>query len=326
MERVHGVVQHYAWGDPTFIPELLGLEPDGTPWAELWLGTHPRGPSTLDDGSPLSELTGELPYLLKVLAAGQPLSLQTHPDAEQARAGFARGAYADPYPKPELLCALTPFVALCGLRPTEATIELLDELGATQLGDAVHEGGPGAALEGLYRGEIDPIPVVAACEGSERDEARWVRRLDRRYPGEPSVAATLLLNLVALRPGQAVRLDAGNLHAYLSGSGIELMGPSDNVIRGGLTEKHVDVDDLLAIVDRTPLERPVLPDGVQFDLPAASVALVRLEAGEQRLAVGGELSIDMAGTAFAWTPGETFTATVTTYVVVALAADPNTSR
>ncbi|MEO6570404.1 MAG: mannose-6-phosphate isomerase, class I [Ilumatobacteraceae bacterium] len=325
MERVHGVVQHYAWGDHTFIPQLLGDEPDGTPWAELWLGTHPKAPSTLDDGSPLSDLTGELPYLLKVLAAGRPLSLQTHPDAEQARAGFARGAYPDPYPKPELLCALTPFEALCGLRPTERTIDLLDQLGAIQLCDAVREAGPGDALERLYRGEIDPMPVVAACEGSERDEARWVRRLDRRYPGEPSVAATLLLNLVVLRPGQAVRLDAGNLHAYLSGCGIELMGPSDNVIRGGLTDKHVDVDELLDVVDRTPLERPVLPDGVQFDLPAASVALVRLEAGEQRLAAGGELSIDMAGTSLAWTPGDAFTASVTTYVVVALAADPDVS-
>ena len=117
MQRVHGVVQHYAWGDPAFIPALLGVEPDGEPWAELWIGTHPNGPATLDDGRPLSDLTGELPYLLKVLAAAEPLSLQTHPDAEQARDGYARGVYPDPNPKPELLCALTEFEALCGDPP-----------------------------------------------------------------------------------------------------------------------------------------------------------------------------------------------------------------
>ena len=107
VQRVHGVVQRYAWGDPVFIPSLLGVEPDGEPWAELWLGTHPSGPATLDDGRPLRDLTGELPYLLKVLAAAEPLSLQVHPDAEQARDGFDRGVYPDPNAKPELLCALT---------------------------------------------------------------------------------------------------------------------------------------------------------------------------------------------------------------------------
>ena len=119
---VTGVVQHYAWGDPTFIPELLGVEPDGTPWAELWLGTHPNGPTVTTDGTPLAALVGELPYLVKVLAAAEPLSLQVHPNAEQAVEGFARGAYPDDAAKPELLCALTPFDALCGIRPVDATL------------------------------------------------------------------------------------------------------------------------------------------------------------------------------------------------------------
>ena len=134
VQRVHGVVQRYAWGDPVFIPSLLGVEPDGEPWAELWIGTHPSGAATLDDGRPLRDLTGELPYLLKVLAAAEPLSLQAHPDAEQARDGFERGVYSDPNAKPELLCALTEFDALCGIRPVEATIALLDELGLAERG------------------------------------------------------------------------------------------------------------------------------------------------------------------------------------------------
>ena len=96
VQRVHGVVQHYAWGDPVFIPSLLGVEPDGEPWAELWIGTHPSGPATLDDGRPLSDVAGELPYLLKVLAAAEPLSLQAHPDADQARDGYARGDLSRP--------------------------------------------------------------------------------------------------------------------------------------------------------------------------------------------------------------------------------------
>ena len=88
MRAVHGTARHYDWGDTTFIPDLLSLPADGRPWAEWWVGTHPSAPSTLDDGSPLAATTGSLPWLLKVLSAAQPLSMQTHPDAEAARRGF----------------------------------------------------------------------------------------------------------------------------------------------------------------------------------------------------------------------------------------------
>lgn len=320
MHRVEGAVQHYAWGDTAFIPQLLGVEPDGRPWAELWLGTHPNGPAHLDDGRPLVEVTGELPYLLKVLAAAQPLSLQTHPDREQAVEGHARGVFPDANPKPELLCALTRFEALCGVRPTEATLALLGELGITELAAVVRADGPGAALTGLYRGGIDPMPSVEACirTTSDRPEAAWVRRLAAMYPGEPSVAATLLLNLVVLDPGDCLRLDAGNLHGYLSGAGIELMGNSDNVIRGGLTVKHVDVDELLAVVDPSPLADPVLPPGHVYELPAAGVALRRLHAGDAHTSTGHELAIDLAGRAWYVPAGDTLTASATTFVVVPL--------
>ncbi len=318
MQRIEGIVQHYDWGDTAFIPQLLGLEPDGRPWAELWLGTHPKGPSALDDGTPLIEVTGPLPYLLKVLACAQPLSLQTHPGTEEARAGFEQGVYLDASPKPELLCALTPFQALCGVRPIGATLGLLRELGIDKLASVVADHGPLASLEGLLRNTIDPAPVVEACSGSSLPEADWVRRLAVRHPGDPSAAATLLLNLVTLEPGDAIRLDAGNLHAYLHGAGVELMGSSDNVVRAGLTTKPVDVDLLLATVDPTPLAEPTLPSGSRYDLPDAGVSLLRLAPGESRVATGHELSIDLLGNSWYAAPGDRLVAEEVTYVTVPL--------
>lgn len=144
--------------------------------------------------------------------------------------------------------------------------------------------------------------MTEACETSDRDEARWVRRLDAKYPGDPSVAATLLLNYVVLAPGEALRLDAGNLHVYLHGVGIELMGASDNVIRGGLTVKPVDVDELLHVVDPTPLADPLLPVSSRYELPDAGVALIKLEAGEQHQATGHELTIDLHGVSWYLAP------------------------
>ena len=158
-------------------------------------------------------------YLLKVLAAAAPLSLQTHPNAAQAIDGFARGIYPDDEAKPELLLALTTFEALCGVRPATVTLELLDELGIEDLAGVLATDGPGAALAGLYRGVVDPRPpAITACDDSDRPEAVWVRRPRSDIPN-PSVAATLLLNHVVLAPGQALRLDAGNLHSYLCGQG-----------------------------------------------------------------------------------------------------------
>lgn len=319
MEDVEGVVQHYAWGDPSFIPTLLGVEPDGRPWAELWLGTHPGGPTTLSDGRPLRDVTGELPYLLKVLAAAQPLSLQTHPNAEQAREGHVGGHFVDPNPKPELLCALTPFEALCGVRPVDATLALLHELDLHALARMLTADDISAVVEGLYRGTTDPRPVIEACASSDRAEARWVRRLHEMYPHDPSVAVTLLLNLVELAPGQAIRLDAGNMHAYLHGAGIELMGASDNVVRGGLTAKAVDVEELLRVFDPTPLPDPVLPTGDRFDLPAAGVSLLRLRPGDRHVAAGHELSVDMHGRTRYAAPGDVLVAEATTYAVTPLA-------
>jgi mannose-6-phosphate isomerase len=314
VQRVRGVVQHYAWGDPVFIPSLLRIEPDDEPWAELWIGTHPSGPATLDDGRPLRDLAGDLPYLLKVLAVAEPLSLQAHPDADQARDGYERGVYPDPNAKPELLYALTEFDALCGIRPMRATLQLLDELGARPLANVLASDGPRGALAAIYSGSIEPQPVVDACGTSSRAEAAWVLRLADRYPEDPSVVATLLLNLVRLAPGEALRLGPGNLHAYLHGAAIELMGPSDNVVRAGLTHKPVDVDELLRIVDPAELNDPVIA-GVGGYRLNDDVRLVRLEPGDTHRSVGHEVSIDLAGQAWYLAPGDERSVTATTYLV-----------
>ncbi len=316
---VEGVVQHYDWGDTEFIPKLLGVAGKGRPWAELWLGTHPHGPTTLDNGTPLSDLTGQLPYLLKVLSAAQPLSLQAHPTTEQAVAGFAEGVFSDDQAKPELFVALTDFEAFCGVRPSAATVSLLEEIGADDLADVVDADGPGEAMSGLYRGSIDPAPTIAACADRSEPEAVWARRLDAMYPGEASVAVTLLLNYVQLQPGDALHLTAGNLHAYLRGSGIELMSASDNVVRGGLTAKHVDVDLLLDTVDPTPLAQPLIDviDG-RYPLPEVGVTLVRLDPGSSHTATGHELAIALDGTTLYLSPGTQIYTDSVTFVVTPL--------
>ncbi len=270
MRHLVGVPQHYAWGDEHAIPALLGTAPDGRPWAELWFGTHPGGPAGLDDGRRLADVSGQLPYLLKVLAAAEVLSLQTHPSADRAAAGCARedaagvprGApqrtYRDPYAKPEMVVALTPFEALCGFRPLAATHELLAHLGVPDLVARLDADGLPTTVDALYRGRIDVAPVIAACRDHLCPEAMLVTALDGQYPGDPSIVVTLLLNRVSLAPGEALFLEAGNLHAYLHGVGVEVMGASDNVVRGGLTPKHVDVDELLAVLDIVPLHDPVV--------------------------------------------------------------------
>jgi len=270
MRRISGAAQHYDWGDHEAIPAILGLAADGRPWAEWWLGTHPGAPATIVGGGPLADTSGELPFLLKLLAAAHPLSMQTHPTAAQAAVGFAREEggglaidartrlYHDPFAKPELLCALTQFDVLCGFRPAGETEALLHELGATEVSAALRQAGLPNLLVDLYRGHIDPASTIAACARSPRPEAELVRNLWRQYPGDPSVVVTLLLNRLTLRPGQAIYLGPGNLHAYLHGVGVEVMGSSDNVVRGGLTSKHVDVDELLSVVDVVPIADPLV--------------------------------------------------------------------
>lgn len=316
MRPITGVVQHYPWGTTNEIPRLLGLEPDGQPWAEYWLGTHAHGPSTFADGSPLREVTDELPYLLKLLSADRPLSLQTHPNSQQAEQGFAEGYFADPYPKPELLIALTEFTALCGIRPIADTVELLTQLGRTDLAEQLSTYGPMSVISDIYRSAIDIPSIVSACAASTAPEAQLVLRLNEMYPNEPSVAVSLLLNRVCLRPGEALHLRAGNLHAYIAGTGIELMAASDNVVRGGLTNKPVDVDLLLEIVDLTPLAEPVIPISDCFTLHDSNVRICRVRTGDRVISDIHSLGIRDDGVAFYTAPGDEIDSTVDCWAVL----------
>lgn len=219
---------------------------------------------------------GELPYLLKLIAPHQPLSLQVHPSLEQARAGFEREeaagisrtaphrSYRDRNHKPELAYALTPFEAICGLRTPRRIAEVLGGLGlplTDRLAALVEERGVGAVFADLLSAGTRPAPeqieqVVAACAArlecgaspSPRAD-RIVETLAQHYPGDPGVVASLLMNPVTLRPGEALFIPAGTVHAYLSGTAVEIMAASDNVLRAGLTPKHVDVAELLRIMD-----------------------------------------------------------------------------
>jgi mannose-6-phosphate isomerase len=334
VELLDNPVRAYAWGSRTVIPDLLGHEvPSSHPQAEMWLGAHPADPSRLvhADGGRTSllealgadpkQLLGPerserwdatLPYLLKVLAADEPLSLQAHPSLEQARAGFAgeeaegiaRDAadrnYKDPNHKPELICALTELHALAGFRDPAVTVRLLRALevpelaGHAELLAAQPDADglralfttwitlPQAVLDTLVPALQEGCVRLAGSDGEFSTEARTALELSERYPGDAGVLAALLLNRVTIQPGEALYLPAGNLHAYLNGAGIEIMANSDNVLRGGLTPKHVDVPELLRVLDFHPTPPPVVigkqdGDWVRYDTPAEEFLLRRFD-------------------------------------------------
>lgn len=327
--RISNSPRDYAWGAPGAISALLGRGAAEGPEAELWLGAHPGCPSRIVD----SALVGaaehlaawieadrrtalgehdELPYLFKVLAAGAPLSLQVHPDAAQATAGWARENsagipvtapernYRDASAKPELLLALTEFEALCGFRPiaeARAELEALLQHGAaispllTRL-DALEE-----AVSWLLSGQAAAlVGEVSAVAARHPERFGLVHRLDTAYPGDPGAVIALLLNHVVLQPGEAIFVGAGVIHSYLHGTGLEVMAPSDNVLRGGLTPKHVDVPELLAVLDALPVAVPRLaPDA----LGPAARAWRPEAAGFQLVEVTGDAELPALGPAIA---------------------------
>jgi mannose-6-phosphate isomerase len=357
VDLLEPVTQPYAWGSHTVIAELQGRPaPTAEPEAELWMGAHPSAPSgveragtrtTLDAviaADPARELGprcaarfgGRLPFLLKVLAAEQALSIQVHPSREQAEAGYLaeneRGLapgdksrnYVDDWPKPEILCALTPFEILAGMRSTADAAALLRALGvselaplATALASTPDQAALSVALATILtwpaagRGALVG-DVVAACEriaargGEYAAACAATARLAGEHQGDLGIVASLLLRHAVLRPGDAVFLPAGGLHAYLHGVGVELLANSDNVVRAGLTAKHVDVPELLKLTDPA-VEVPVieprpLGGGVSvYDSPAPEFRLYRAELGpgEVTLPVGGArivLCVDGVGT------------------------------
>lgn len=342
----------YAWGSATTIPALLGEEPTGEPVAELWVGAHPGAPSRwahhplligLDQliaadpeqllGAAVTAAFGpRLPFLLKLLAVERPLSLQVHPSLEQARLGFAQEQlagisldapfrnYKDDNHKPEMLCALTDFDALCGFRTPEATVELLATLPTRAL-DPLRsllkvDRDLRAATEYLLSLDVESAAtlvddIVSVAQAADTAmpwaaERRWLVALAEHYPGDIGVAIALLLNLVHVAPGQALFVAAGQLHAYLTGFGVEVLANSDNVLRGGLTPKHVDVAELLAITDFAPAPANLAagvsgPDG-QLRFPAAvpDFELSRCRPGSAVVActdAGPQLALCTSGTA-----------------------------
>lgn len=348
-----GVVRPYAWGSRTAIAELQGRPaPTEEPEAELWLGAHPGDPSTvtaaggpvsldaLIAGDPKGQLGEQvadafgprLPFLLKVLAAEAPLSLQAHPDPEYAREAYARQEadpslpknYTDAHHKPEMLVALTEFEALCGFRDTEESADTLEAFGIAALDPvvaALRAGNLRTAVELLLswpaddRAALTDAVVTAARErdtaaaasadaalavaggdpafaiagvaavlsAGVADSFSLAADLAARYPGDPGVLVALLLHHVRLSPGEAIWMPAGNLHAYLRGAGVELMAASDNVLRGGLTPKRVDVGELLNVLRFQVLDDPklhsteVAPGIVTWSVPVPDFALYRLD-------------------------------------------------
>lgn len=324
-------IQAYSWGSRTALAELLGRPQGGEPQAELWMGAHPRAPSRVRTpggevpldawiardpvavlGRRTAERFGALPFLFKVLAAEEPLSLQAHPDLEQARTGFAREnaagvpvdaperCYRDANHKPELICALTRFQALSGFREADAILAAFETLGVPGLAaplEALRRGGDAAVaplfhalmtLDAGARGALVARAAERARRAGTSDAAqRWVAQLAEAHPADVGALAPLLLNVVELAPGQAMFLPAGQLHSYLSGVGVEIMANSDNVLRGGLTPKHIDVPELLRTLSfrSGPVDvlepRPGRPGECCYDTPAEEFALsvVEVSAG-----------------------------------------------
>ena len=334
MDLLSPKVKPYPWGTRDAIADLQGRPvPAPGPEAELWMGAHPSGPSGLErDGTPttldrviaadperelgpasVARFGSRLPFLLKVIAAEKALSIQAHPDRHQALLGFQaeneRGiplgdparTYVDDWPKPELVCAVTSFEALAGLRPGAEAADLLASLGIPELDgyvDLLRAGDHAGALRRILTGsEREPLldKVVEACArvtGRYAGAARAAVRLAGEHPGDPGILASLLLRHVTLQPGEALFMPAGGLHAYLHGIAVEVLANSDNVLRAGLTPKHIDVPELLRILDphaRIPLLEPVpVTDGVStWDSGAAEFRLYRLDLADRGVALPG---------------------------------------
>jgi mannose-6-phosphate isomerase len=342
VQLLRGAIRTYAWGSRTAIAEFTGRPvPAAHPEAELWLGANPGDPSWLEESNGevsllqavLDDPEGQLgattrarfgdalPFLLKVLAADEPLSLQAHPSAEQAAEGYQREErlgipvnspvrnYRDASHKPELLVALHQFEALAGFRPVAQTVKLLQALAVSDLDpyiDLLNDQSDADGLRALFttwitapQPDIDVL-VTAVLDGAISyvssgatefaAEARTVLELGERYPGDAGVLAALLLNRITLGPGEGMFLSAGNLHAYLRGIGFEVMANSDNVLRGGLTPKHVDVPELLRVLNFTPsteaqLRADTHPDGLAsfYDTPTAEFAASVLTLGDDQI-------------------------------------------
>jgi mannose-6-phosphate isomerase len=313
--KLENTVKHYAWGSPDWIPRLLGTENSShEPWAELWMGVHSEGPSkiTLHGKTiPLSDMV-ELPFLFKFLAAGQPLSIQAHPSLDQAREGFERENragtalsvpernYKDPNHKPEILCALTPFTAMAGFREINESENLLALIQGTEKLRAALRRGYGEFLSILFALGTEEwkalkSAVREAASANEGTVLALCREFAEIYPEDSGILSPLYLNVLTLKPFEALFVPAGMLHAYVYGFSVECMANSDNVLRGGLTPKHIDVEELFHILKFEPLKPEILtpeeiaPCCFRYTTPAREFTLYMLKGPKAELKEPGDL-------------------------------------
>lgn len=289
MQKISPSLQDYEWGSKSFIQELLGIDNAGV-LAEAWYGAHPKAPSLTESGNLLNLIeedpqywlgssTLKMPFLLKILAANQALSIQVHPNKMQAEQGFAeenekgitpndpRRSFRDDNHKPELMMALTDFYALCGFREYTQIADIFRSLNLARLFtsfESFAEKLDPQSFSELYLQviqypepkELNDVLLKLPDKGEYAQLITWIKKLDTIYPGDPAIISPLLMNLIKLRPYEAIYLDAGIIHAYLEGSGIEIMASGDNVLRAGLTSKHIDIPKLCEIMTFAPY----LPD------------------------------------------------------------------
>jgi len=290
------VVKNYEWGDCAALPDLLGAPRDNKPWAELWFGTHPDGHSTLqtENGiSPLKSIVGDLTFLVKLIAVAKPLSLQTHPSTAQALVGFAREntlgidrtapnrVYRDQTAKPELLCALSKFEMLCGFAPVEQSLALAKQNGWTELARQLQISGLEKSVRWALGDQSHTMP---------KNLPKHLQTLASLYPKSGGLLVALLMNHLVLQPGDAVYLEPGNVHSYLSGMAVEVMPSSDNVMRAAFTTKHIDIDAFFATANfNSEAPRSVTPpttfgDTAIYKIPSAPF-------GVQRISVKSAMSV-----------------------------------
>ncbi|MCE6966388.1 mannose-6-phosphate isomerase [Leclercia sp. UBA5958] len=314
MQKLINSVQNYAWGSKTALTELYGIaNPDQQPMAELWMGAHPKSSSKIDVhgevkslrdvidgdkaawlGDAVNQRFGELPFLFKVLCAAQPLSIQVHPNKQASEIGFAKENaagipidaaernYKDPNHKPELVFALTPFLAMNAFREFSEIVSLLQPVAGAHTAIAHFLENPNAeGLSQLFASLLNmqgeekahALAVLAAALNSQQGEP-WetIRLIAQFYPDDSGLFSPLLLNVVKLNPGEAMFLFAETPHAYLQGVALEVMANSDNVLRAGLTPKYIDIPELVANVkfEAKPaaelLTQPV-KNGAELDFP-----------------------------------------------------------
>lgn len=283
LSRISGVTKNYDWGSKELVPNFFGLAESIEPIAEIWFGTHPLGESvSVAENKTLSETLGKhLSFLVKILSAEKALSIQVHPNSKQAEAGFKleqdqsipigdpQRNYKDSSHKPEALVALTSFRALCGFRPRAELLTVFTEFGKSEpeFASLADEIAAGASLAEIFESLIGNTELAKRfCKTVDSAQSNSIAMAARalvetllgQYPDDTGALVALMLNEVVLAPGEAIYLPAGNMHAYLSGLGFEVMAASDNVLRAGLTSKHVDVSEVLKIADFSELLEPRL--------------------------------------------------------------------